>query len=80
MDFSRAIKDWAVKYGFSAQQAKEEIDKWIAEVKATEDDPHKLGLAAFAEKNFRKARQLFTVSAEQKTQRLKPEVRKPKML
>src|SRR5262249_53179921 len=70
VDFSRAIKDWAVKYGFSAQQAKEEIDKWIAEVKANEDDPYKLGLAAFAEKNFRKASQLFNESAEQKTKQL----------
>ena len=48
LDFGRVIKDWAVKYGFSAQQAKEEIDKWIAEVKANEEDLHKLGLAAFA--------------------------------
>ena len=70
VDFSRAIKDWAVKYGFSAQQAKAEIDKWIAEVKANEDDPAKLGLAAFAEKKFGQASQLFTTSAEQKTQRL----------
>jgi tetratricopeptide (TPR) repeat protein len=70
VDFSRAIKDWAVKYGFSAQQAKEEIDKWIAEVKANEEDPFKLGLAAFAEKNFRKASAWFTASGEQKAQEL----------
>lgn len=65
LDLGRAIKDWAAKYGFSAQQAKEEIDKWIAEVKTNEEDLHKLGLAAFAEKQFRKASELFIQSAEQ---------------
>src|SRR5262249_17438626 len=70
VDFSRYIKDWATRYGFSAQQAKEEIDKWIAEVKENQDDLSKLGLAAFAEKNFRKASQLFNESAEQKAKRL----------
>ncbi len=71
LDFGRAIKDWAVKYGFSAQQAKEEIDKWIAEVKAnTEEDRHKLGLAALAETQFRKAGELFTQSAEQHAKQL----------
>ena len=70
LDLGRAIKDWAVKYGFSAQQAREEIDKWIAEVKANEEDLYKLGLAAFAEKQFRKASELFTQSAEQHAQQL----------
>src|SRR5215813_1453092 len=52
---------------FIPQQAREEIDKWIAEVKANEEDLYKLGLAAFAdfaEKQFRKASELFTQSAE----------------
>jgi len=71
VDFSRAIKDWAEKYGFSAQQAKEEIDKWIAEVKANEDDPYKLGLAAFSQKNFAEASKLFNESAESKSQLLR---------
>ena len=70
LDLGRAIKDWAVKYGFSAQQAREEIDKWIAEVKANEEDLYKLGLAAFAEKQFRKASELFTQSAEQHARQL----------
>src|SRR5262249_18332582 len=48
VDFSRYVKDWAARYGFSAQQAKEEIDQWIAEVKENQDDLSKLGLAAFA--------------------------------
>jgi tetratricopeptide (TPR) repeat protein len=70
LDLGRAIKDWAMKYGFSAQQAREEIDKWIAEVKANEEDLYKLGLAAFAERQFRKASELFTQSAEQHAQQL----------
>ena len=64
IDFSRYIKDWAVKYGFNAQQAKEEIDKWIAEIEKNQNDLYKLGLAAFAKKNFGEASKLFNESAE----------------
>ncbi len=46
IDFGRYIKEWAAKYGFSAEQAKAEIDKWVAEVEKKQDDFHKLGLAA----------------------------------
>jgi len=70
IDFSRYIKDWSVKYGFSAQQAKEEIDKWIAEIEATQNDPYKLGLAAFAKKNFGEASKLFNESAEYHAKKL----------
>ena len=70
IDFSRYIKDWSVKYGFSAQQAKEEIDKWIAEIEATQNDLYKLGLAAFAKKNFGEASQLFNESAEYNAKKL----------
>jgi hypothetical protein len=45
IDFSRYIKDWAVQYGFSAQQAKAGIDKWVAETDK-KNDPYQLGLAA----------------------------------
>ena len=51
IDFSRYIKDWSVKYGFSAQEAKEEIDKWIVDIEANQNDRYKLGLAEFAKKN-----------------------------
>jgi len=64
IDFSEAIKEWAVKYGFSAEQAKAKIDKWVAETKSKENDFHKLGLAAFAEKQFGKAESLFKESAD----------------
>jgi hypothetical protein len=46
IDFSRYIKDWAVQYGFSAQQAKAEIDKWVSETEK-KNDPYQLGLATY---------------------------------
>ena len=70
IDFSRYIKEWATQYGFSAQQAKAEIDQWVAEVQQRQDDLYKLGLAAYAEKNFGKAGELFTLSAKTKAKQL----------
>ena len=70
IDFSRYIKDWAAKYGFNAQQAREEIDKWIAEIEKNQNDLYKLGLAAFAKKNFGEASALFNESAELKAKKL----------
>jgi tetratricopeptide (TPR) repeat protein len=70
IDFSRYIKDWAAKYGFNPQEAKAEIDKWIAEVQKNQDDLTKLGLAAFAEKKFGKAHDLFQESGNAKAERL----------
>jgi tetratricopeptide (TPR) repeat protein len=75
IDFGRYIKDWAIKYGFSAEQAKEEIDKWITEIEANQNDLYNLGLAAFAKKNFGEASQLFNESAEHKAKKLE-EVRR----
>jgi tetratricopeptide (TPR) repeat protein len=62
VDFSRYIKDWAVQYGFSPQQAKAEIDKWVADAEQ-KNDPYQLGLAAYAKKNFGEAGKLFQESA-----------------
>jgi hypothetical protein len=70
IDFSQYIKNWAVKYGFSAQQAKTAIDKWIQEIEATRDDQHRLGLAQTAKKNFGEASKLFTESAEHNVREL----------
>ena len=70
IDFSRYIKDWATQYGFSAEEAKEQIDKWVAEIEEKQDDFYKLGLAAFAKKKFDKAGEYFTESAEQKAKLL----------
>ncbi len=71
INFTKAIREWATNYGFSAAQAKAEIDKWVAQVKEKEDDLHKLGLAAFAEKKFGKAESLFKQSAGAKIKSLK---------
>ncbi len=62
VDFSRYIKDWAVQHGFSPQQAKAEIDKWVADAEQ-KNDPYQLGLAAYAKKNFEEAGKLFEESA-----------------
>jgi tetratricopeptide (TPR) repeat protein len=71
INFTKAIREWATNYGFGAAQAKAEIDKWVAQVKEKEDDLHKLGLAAFAEKKFGKAESLFKQSAGAKIKSLK---------
>jgi len=68
IDFSRYIKEWAVKYGFSAQQAKAEIDKWVVEAEQG-DDPYELGLAAYAKKHFGEAGKLLEESAAGKVRK-----------
>ena len=70
LNVGRYIKEWATKYGFSPQQVKDEVDKWIAEVEKNWDDLYKLGLAAFAKKEFNNASKLFLESAEHKVKRL----------
>jgi tetratricopeptide (TPR) repeat protein len=70
VNFGRYIKEWATQYGFSAEEAKAEIDKWVAEVQKRQDDPHKSGLAAYAEKKFGRASSLFMASAEDHIQQL----------
>jgi tetratricopeptide (TPR) repeat protein len=52
LDLGREIKEWAVKYGFGAQEARDEIDRWIAEVEAAHEDDYQKGLAAFAKQQF----------------------------
>ena len=71
IDFGPLIKGWASEYGFSAAEARHEIDKWIDEVEQNESDITKLGLAAFGRKNFAKAADLFRKAAETKEKRLK---------
>ena len=80
IDFSRYIKEWALQYGFSAHDAKQEINKWVKEVEERENDLHKLGLAAFAKKNFSKAGRLFRESADLKAKRLQETVKTRKAL
>ncbi len=69
IDFRRYIKDWATQYGFSAQQAKAQIDRWVAEVER-QNDPYHLGLAADTRKNFGLAGRYFEESAELKLKKM----------
>lgn len=63
--FGRAIREWAQRYGLSAEIAKAEIDRWVAEVQqASGADERKLGLAAFAGQQFEKAADHFGLAAE----------------
>jgi len=75
-DFGRYIKEWAVQYGFSAEEARAEIERWSAEVQQKQDDFYKLGLAAFAEKSFGKAERLFRESAAVNAQRMRKSERR----
>ena len=71
LNVGRYIKEWATKYGFSPQQVKDEVDKWIAEVEKNWSDLYQLGLAAFAKKEFKKASELLLESAERKAKKIR---------
>jgi len=70
-DFGRYIKEWATQYGFSVEEAQAEIERWVSEVQQKQDDFYKLGLAAFAEKNFARANELFLDSATVNAERMR---------
>ena len=70
LDLGREIKDWASRYGFSAEQAREEINQWIAEVEAAHEDNYQEGLAAFAQQQFDTASHRFRASAEWRIRQL----------
>ncbi|WP_051415142.1 tetratricopeptide repeat protein [Marichromatium purpuratum] len=70
-DFGRYIQEWATQYGFSLEQAQAEIARWATEVEQHQDDLYKLGLAAFAEKHFGRAQQLFRDSAATNVERMR---------
>ncbi len=70
IDFTGFIQKWASRYGFTEAQVTEEIRKWVAQTQQGQADFYKLGLAAFAEKNFRRARELFTQSGENNEKKL----------
>jgi hypothetical protein len=64
IEFGRYIKDWAIQYGFTPQQAKAEIDKWVGEVEEKQEDFYKVGLAEYYKKNFRKTYDLASESGQ----------------
>ena len=70
LDLSRDIKDWAAKYGFNAQEVRNEIDRWIAEVEAAHESSYQKGLAAFAKQQFDTAAERFRDSAEWRIRQL----------
>ena len=80
LDIGWYIKEWAVKYGFTAQQVKDEVDKWIKEVEENRNDLHKEAVAALEKKEFNKARKLFLESAEYKLKILEETKHKEKRL
>lgn len=59
VDMGRSTKDWAEAYGFSASDARAEIDKWVDSIEKRADDTEKLALAAFAKGNFSQASELL---------------------
>lgn len=64
LDLGRDIREWAAKFGFSAREAREEIDRWVAEVETSHEDSYQRGLAAFAKQQFDTAAERFRDSAE----------------
>jgi tetratricopeptide (TPR) repeat protein len=66
IDFQRYIKEWAGQYGLAAEQAQEEIEKWVAETQRKRNNTSELALAEFYQKHFSKAEQLFQQSAQDK--------------
>ncbi len=69
-ELGRYIKDWALQYGFSAEQVRAEVDKWVTEVEKNRDDERRLALAAFARGDFQKASEHAEASVERRRQQL----------
>ena len=63
VDLGPLIKEWAMEYGFTAQEVKGQIGKWVTEVEEKQEDFFKLGLAAYAKKHFDRAAELFEEDA-----------------
>ena len=54
-DLGRYLREWAVRYGFSVDQVRTELDRWAADVASRKASAYDLGLAAFAMNNFHEA-------------------------
>jgi hypothetical protein len=70
LDFGIYLKEWASKLGFSADEAKLQVDKWAAETNEARD-PFVRALGEYYKKNFGEARKLFRESAEMSLQELR---------
>ena len=69
-DLSRYLKDWAVQYGFSVDQAQAEMSRWASEVESRKSSAYDLGLAAFAQRNFSQAHDRAMEAAADEEDRL----------
>ena len=69
-DFDRSIREWATRHGFSAEEVQTAINRWIAEVESRREGAHRLGLAAFAQKQFSEAARYFRQSARLRARNL----------
>lgn len=64
LDLGFYIREWATKYGFSPREAREQVDRWIADVEASHEDNYRQGLADLAKLQFDQAAARFHDSAE----------------
>lgn len=64
IDFDRYIKDFAMRYGFTPEQVKAEIDKWVQADERKSDDSYRRGLAEYYKKNFFRAYEFARESGE----------------
>src|SRR5262249_22630222 len=58
-DLSSYLDELGRHYGFTQEEIKREIGKWIETARQDQADFHKLGMAAFAEKRFHLAGENF---------------------
>ena len=66
----RYVAEWARRNGLGAQQVKQEVDRWVAEVERTRGDERKLALAAFARGDYAVAAEHAESAAERKLRQL----------
>jgi tetratricopeptide (TPR) repeat protein len=64
-DMSAYVLQLARYYGFTAEEVRREIAKWVGSARTDSTDFRRQGIAAFADKNFRLAGEKFIKGAEQ---------------
>src|SRR4029078_11578133 len=69
-DLSFYIAEWAEKYGLTPTEGLKLVKQWAKEVEARRPDSYRLGLAAVAAGNYKKAAEYFHDAAEQNSHRL----------
>ncbi|MCP4661579.1 MAG: carboxypeptidase regulatory-like domain-containing protein, partial [bacterium] len=64
VEFTRALRRWAERYGFGLDEVRREIARWSDEVLEVSEDAHERGLAEFASQRFLKAEQEFDLAVQ----------------